>query len=874
VPSLGATFGRGAATTAQWDLANADCITIMGSNMAENHPIAFRFVMQAKEKGATIIHADPRFTRTSALSDLYAPVRAGSDIAFLGGLIRYILHSRRWNDDPFFREYLINYTNASTIVEAAFKDASELDGLFSGWQPEKLSYNLDSWQYSGMDIPATLAEAYVHPSTEDPDKMVEKQRELTRKLPPADPSLKHPQCVYQILRRHYDAYSAEMVERVTGCPKETFLKVAESLLNNAGRERTGAWCYAVGWTHHTTGVQMIRAAAIIQTLLGNIGRPGGGILALRGHCSIQGSTDVPTLYNMLPGYLPQPSAMKPHKTLSRYLEVETPPTGWWHNFPKYAVSLLRAWYGDSAAAENQWRYEWIPKIVADHSQEPMMLAIADGVIRGLLLIGQNPVIGGHNSRLVRSGLKNLEWMVVRETFENETASFWYKSAEAERGVSPPGAGEPLDPAKIKTEIFLLPAALPGEKEGTFTNTQRLIQWHDKVVEPPGDCRSDLWFMFHLGKRLQALYAESKDPKDDPLKNLTWEYASSGAHAEPSADAVLREMNGYTWPGREQIDDFKELKDDGSTACGVWIYTGVYPRADFNHARSRKADGPDGPGTHLDWAFAWPGNRRIMYNRASADSAGKPWSERKRYLWWDEEKQQWTGKDKPDFSSSKPPNYQPDFSQGPLTGTDAHDGKSPFMMAADGKAWLFVPAGLKDAPLPTHYEPVESPILNPMYKQQENPPVKKWQRPDNPYHEVGDPRFPYVITTYRLTEHHSGAIPTRFVPSLAELQPEGFAEIPPELAREKGIANLDWIVISTARGEIETRALVTERLRPFEIAGRRIYQIGMPWHFGWQGYATGDVANVLSAIVGDPNTTIHEGKAFTCNLRRGRVTQRA
>jgi len=582
-------------------------------------------------------------------------------------------------------------------------------------------------------------------------------------------------------------------------------------------------------------------------------------MALRGHCSIQGSTDVPTLYNMLPGYLPQPSAMKPHNTFDRYVEVETPPTGWWHNFPKYIISLLRAWYGDAAGPHNTWRYPWIPKMVGDHSQEPMMLAIADGLIRGLLLIGQNPVIGGHNSRLVRNGLANLEWMVVRETFENETASFWYKAPDPQ-----------LRPDQIKTEVFLLPAALPGEKEGTFTNTQRLIQWHDKVVEPPADCRSDLWFMFHLGKRLKQLYANSSDPRDEALKNLTWDYPTSGPSEEPSADAVLREINGYTWPERKQIEDFKELKDDGSTACGVWIYTGVYPRDDFNHARSRKPDAPGGPGTHLNWGFAWPSNRRIMYNRASADPEGQPWSERKRYMWWDAEKKEWTGKDKPDFSPSKPPDYQPDFSKGPLTGTDAHDGKSPFMMSADGKAWLFVPSGLKDAPLPTHYEPVESPIRNPMYSQQDNPPAKKWPRPDNIYHAIGDPSYPYIITTYRLTEHHSGAIPTRFVPSLAELQPEGFAEIPPELASEKGIKHLDWVVLSTARGEVETRALITERLRPFEIDGKRIYQIGMPWHFGWQGYATGDVANVLSAIVGDPNTTIHEGKAFTCNLRKGRL----
>lgn len=852
MPSLGASFGRGAATTAQWDVANADCVMIMGSNMAENHPIAFRFVMQAKEKGATIIHADPRFTRTSALADIYAPLRAGSDIAFLGGLINYILAHDFW-----FRDYVLNYTNLSTIIQDEFQDTSELDGLFSGWDEETQSYKYSSWQYRGEVVPSSLAEHYVNTG----EAFSEKVRRLAKGPPPCDPTLQHPQCVYQILRRHYAAYTPEMVERVTGCPRELFLRVADTLVQNSGRERTTAWCYAVGWTHHTTSVQMIRAAAIIQALLGNIGRPGGGILALRGHSSIQGSTDIPTLYNLLPGYLPQPRARPWHRTFQQYLEAEQTPTGWWHNFPKYAVSLLRAWYGQQATPDNEWGYQWIPKITGDHSQQPMMLALRDGAIRGLLLMGQNPVVGGHNTHMIRMALPNLEWMVVRETFENETASYWYKSPEVANGE--------LRPQEIKTEIFLLPASLPGEKEGTFTNTHRLIQWHDKVVDPPGDCRSDLWFMFHLGKRLQALYANSADPKDEPIKNLTWEYPTSGAHNEPSAAAVLQEINGYTWPERRQIEDFKELKDDGSTACGCWIYTGVYPTNDFNHARSRKPDGPDGPGTHLGWAFAWPSNRRILNNRASADPDGAPWSEKKRYLWWAAEKQQWEGHDKPDFSSSKAPDYEPDWSH-PQTGMDALSGKAPFIMIADGKASLYVPSGLKDGPLPTHYEPVESPVRNPLYKQQANPVAKKWEREDNPYHQVGDPQYPYVITTYRLTEHHSGASPTRFVPALAELQPEGFAEIPPELAAEQQITTLDWIVLSTARGEIETRALVTERLRPFEIDGRRIYQIGLPWHFGWQGYATGDIANTLSAIVGDPNTTIHEGKAFTCNLRKGRL----
>jgi formate dehydrogenase major subunit len=852
VPSLGATYGRGAATTAQWDLANSDCVMIMGSNMAEAHPIAFRFVMQAKERGATIIHADPRFTRTSALADIYAPVRAGSDIAFVGGLIHYVLEHDLW-----FKEYALNYTNLSTIVDEEFQDTSELDGHFSGWDADAHTYRTQTWQYRGEPMPSPLAEHYVNTGTASS----EVNKRESQGPPPRDPTLAHPHCIYQILRRHFAAYTPEMVERVTGCPKETFLRVAEALTRNSGRERTTAWCYAVGWTHHTTGVQMIRAAAILQLLLGNVGRPGGGILALRGHSSIQGSTDIPTLYNLLPGYLPQPNATQPHTSFQEYVANEGAGTGWWHNFPKYAVSLLRAWYGAEASQVNGWRYDWLPKIVGDHSQQPMMLAIRDGTIRGLLLMGQNPVIGGHNTHLIRMALPNLEWMVVREIFENETASYCYKSPEVERGQ--------LRPADIKTEIFLLPGALPGEKEGTFTNTHRLVQWHDKVVEPPGDCRSETWFFYHLGKRLKALYRDSHDPKDAPLQHLTWDYPTSGPTEAPSAEAVLREINGYTWPAKQQIPDFKELQDDGSTACGCWIYTGVYPRNDLNQARQRQPDGPDGPGTHLGWGFAWPSNRRIMYNRASADPEGKPWSERKKYVYWDPEQGKWVGPDQPDFSPEKPPDYEPDWSRQPV-GMDAHDGRSPFMMMTDGKGWVYVPAGLKDGPLPAHYEPVESPVRNPLYTQQDNPAAKKWERADNPYHDVGDPRYPYVITTYRLTEHHSGAIPTRMVPSTAELQPEGFAEIPPELAAEKGIQNLDWVVLSTARGEIETRALVTERLRPFEIAGRRVYQIGMPWHFGWEGYATGSIANTLSAIVGDPNTTIHEGKAFTCNLRRGRL----
>ena len=710
-------------------------------------------------------------------------------------------------------------------------------------------------------MPSSLSEHSVNTT----ESFSEKTKRMGKGPPPQDPTLQHPNCVYQIMRRHYARYTPEMVERITGCPKETFLKVAEALAKNSGRERTSAFCYAVAWTHHTTGVQIIRSAGIIQALLGNAGRPGAGILALRGHCSIQGSTDVPTLYNMLPTYLPQPQAYKKHGTFDDFVEHERTPTGWWHNFPKYAVSLLKAWYGEHSTRANGWGYEWVPKIVGDHSQLPMTLAMNDGIIRGMLFLGQNPIIGGSNSRLIERGLAKLDWMVVRDITETETAGFWRSGQLVRKGE--------LKAKDIKTEVFLMPATLAGEKGGTFNITHRLIQWHDKVVDAPGDNRSELWFMYHLGRRLKELYADSKDPRDKPIKNLTWDYPLEDARGEPDGEAVLKEMNGRTVADGKLIKSFQKLKDDCSTACGAWLYCGIFPDENTNRSRSRQPDGPDGPGSHLNWAFAWPANRRNMYNRASADGQGRPWSERKKLMWWDAAKSKWDGTDSLDFEPTKAPDYQPDWSKNP-EGMEALDGRSAFIMISDGKASLFVPTGLKDGPLPTHYEPVESPSKNALYSQQDNPVAKKWEREDNPYHPVGDPRFPYALTTYRLTEHHSGATPTRSVPVTAELQPEGFAEIPPELAEELGIESLDWVVLSTARGEIETRAMITGRLRPFTIDGRMVYQIGMPWHFGWSGYATGDIANALTAVVGEPNTSIHENKSLTCNLRRGKLSRNA
>ena len=854
MPGLGASFGRGAATTAQWDLVNSDCVLIMGSDMAECHPIAFRFVMEARRRGATVIHVDPRYTRTSAMSDIHVPIRSGSDIAFLGGLIHYVLEHNLW-----FKDYVINYTNASQIIREEFQDTEDLGGVFSGLDREQRTYQYDTWQYAGHPVQPATAEHHIQSA----EPYSQRLGRLDGRPHETDPTLQHPHCVFQILKKHYARYTPEMVAATCGCSPEQFLRVAQALTQNSGRERTSAICYAVAWTQHTVGTQMIRAASVLQLLLGNIGRPGGGILALRGHATIQGSTDIPTLYNLLPGYLAMPNVIEPHGSLQEYLQAETPETGWWHNLPKYMISLLKAWYGEAAKPENGFAYDNLPHIDGDYSQEPMMLAIHDGQIKGFFVLGQNPAVGGHNTGLIRRGLAQLDWMVVRDGYETETASFWYASPEVQSGE--------MDPRRIKTEIFFLPAAFPGEKEGSFTNTHRLTQWHDKAVDPPADARSDAWFVYHLGARLRELYRGSTEPRDRALLDLTWDYPTVGPAAEPDMQAILKEINGYTWApaasDRRQLRDFAALKDDGSTACGCWLYSGAYPAEGRNLTRNRTPDPDNNPGTHLGWGFSWPANRRILYNRCSADPEGHPWSERKRYIWWDEGRQRWVGYDVPDFPDSKPPDYEPPPNE---KGVACHSGKDPFIMMADGKGWLYAAAGLKDGPLPTHYEPVESPVVNRLYPhQQVNPVAPLFDRPDNRYHPVGDPEHPYAITTYRLTEHHTGGVMTRWLPWLAELQPAGFVEISRELAAEKGIHDGDWVTLSTARGEAEARAVVTGRLKPFHLDGHIVHEIGMPWHYGYKGVARGDIANTLSAIVEDPNSKIHEGKAFTCNLRPGR-----
>jgi formate dehydrogenase major subunit len=821
--------------------------------MAECHPVGFQWVMEAKRRGATIIHVDPRFTRTSAVADVHVPIRAGTDIAFLGGLVRHIIYN-----DRFFRDYVVEYTNAPVIVSEDFRDTEDLDGLFSGWDQETGQYDPTSWLYAGevsVEPSAGKREMYAGEAEgERGEDIVEHER---------DESLEHPRCVFQVLKRHFSRYTPEVVAEICGIEPELFERVADELTSNSGRERTSAFCYAVGWTQHTKGVQYIRTAAIVQLLLGNIGRPGGGILALRGHASIQGSTDIPTLFNILPGYLPQPQAAM-DTTFEEYVGHNTAGAGWWAQFPHYAVSLLKAWFGDAATEENGWAYDYLPRLSGDHSHMTTVTAMADGDVEGYFVMGENPVVGSMHGALHRKGLRELDWLVVRDFAPTETAEFWKVAPEIDRGE--------VRPDDIQTEVFFFPAATHTEKEGTFTNTQRLLQWKQKAIDPPGDCRSELWFTYHLGRILREVYAASDDPKDRPIQDLVWDYPTDGTYDEPDAEAVLREINGYRTDTGEVVEGFSQLEADGSTACGCWIYSGCY--RDGVNQTDRRKPAPEQDWIANEWGWAWPDDRRILYNRASADLDGRPWSERKALVWWDEEAEQWTGHDVPDFPRTTPPDYR----HGPdATGIETIAGNDPFIMQADGKGWLYVPMGLLDGPLPTHYEPQESVFDNPLYAQKANPARIEWNRRDNPYHRpVDDPDFPYVLTTYRLTEHHTAGGMSRWVAWLNELMPELFCEVSPELAAERRLENGGWATVRTARGEIECRVLVTERIRPLRLGKRRdrvVHQVGLPYHWGTHGLVTGDVVNELIGFVADPNVSIQESKALTCDIQPGRRSRK-
>ena len=836
--------------------------------MAECHPVGFQWVMEAKARGATVIHVDPRFTRTSAMADLHIPLRAGSDIAFLGGIVNYILRNEK-----YFREYVVSYTNAATIVSEDFQDADELDGLFSGYDPETATYDPTTWAYEGMQEAAAAGSRLVSGKRTNPEKSSAGGQELggrgvslEHSVVQRDETLQDPYCVFQILKRHYLRYTPELVEEVCGVPPDLFAKVCEAVTANSGRERTTAWVYSVGWTQHSVGVQYIRGAAIIQLLLGNMGRPGGGILALRGHASIQGSTDIPTLFDLLPGYLPMPRAGV-HGNLADYIDSikSDGQKGFWTAADAYMVSLLKAWWGDAATSDNGFGFDWLPRITGDHGTYQTTVDMLDGKVEGYFLLGQNPAVGSANGKLQRLGMAHLRWLVVRDLNLIESATFWKDGPEIATGE--------LRTEDIGTEVFVLPAAAHTEKAGTFTQTQRMLQWHHKAVEPPGDCRSELHFFFHLGRRLRQRVAASDLERDAPLRHLEWDYPLLSGE-EPDAEAVLREINGRHLSGEktgQMLSTFVDMKADGSTAGGCWIYTGVYTNG-INQAARRKP-GSEQSWVAPEWGWAWPMNRRILYNRASADPEGRPWSERKAYVWWDEAAGKWTGHDVPDFQATKAPSFRPEPGVG---GPDGLAGDDPFIMQSDGKAWLYAPSGLLDGPLPTHYEPHESPLRNALYAQQSNPTRQVFSRAENLSNpsppELGSEVFPYVVTTFRLTEHHTAGGMTRWLPYLAELQPEFFCEISPELAGERGLEHLGWATIVTARSAIEARVLVTDRLVPLHVGGRVIHQVGLPYHWGVGGggaVVSGDSANDLIGVTLDPNVLIQESKVASCDIQPGR-----
>ena len=839
--------------TNHWiDFKNADVILIMGANPAENHPVSFRWIMKAKDAGAKVICVDPRFTRSAAKSDLYAPLRSGTDIAFLGGLINYIVQNKL-----YFEQYVRDYTNSAYLVSGDFKMPGELAGLFSGYDPKKRSYDTKSWSFQ-----------------KNADESVMK-----------DPTLQDPNSVFQLLKKHYSRYTPELVSKTTGTPKEKLLEVYKLYASTGKPDKAGTSLYAMGWTQHTVGTQNIRAMSIIQLLLGNMGVAGGGINALRGESNVQGSTDHGLLFHILPGYIPVPSADL--KDLAAYNEKNTPKSkdpqsaNWWQNRPKYVTSYLKAIYGAKATKENDFGYAWLPKL--DPGMNASWLMIFDNMIKGkfkgFFAWGQNPACSGSNSNKVRSALSKLDWMVTTNLFDNETASFW--------------KGPGMDPATVKTEVFFLPAAASFEKEGSISNSGRWAQWRTAAVKPLGQSKPDAEIIHELFQKIKALYAKEGGALPEQLTNLTWNYGfkrADGTIKSIDIHAVAKEINGYFLedvedkpkplkPGEkappppppgtpkkllgkkgELVGGFAQLQADGSTSCGSWIYCQSYNEKGNMMARRVKKD-PTGLGMFPEWAWCWPVNRRIIYNRASCDPAGKPYNLKKAVVYWNPTAVQPTG------ALGAWVGDVPDGPWPPMA--DEKEGRKPFIMRSDGVAAIFG-AGLKDGPFPEHYEPVECPVPENFFSKQMTNPASKVFSDANIKEDVlatCDVRFPLVATTYRVTEHWQTGVMTRNTPWLLELQPRQFCEISVELAKEKNISNGDIIEVSSARGKIDAVAMVTARMKPFKIGDRLVHEIGLPWCFGWHTPGVGDSANLLTPTAGDANTMIPETKAFMVGIAR-------
>lgn len=823
VAALAESFGRGAMTNHWIDIRNADIILAMGSNPAENHTISFKWVMEAKKKGAKLISVDPRFTRTSSVADIYAPIRSGTDIAFLNGMIKYIL-----DNELYDKYYVSNYTNASFLVEPSFKLPSDLDGLFSGYSSEKRVYNKDSWRFQ-VD-----------------DKGVIKK----------DESMNDPGCVFQILKKHVSRYTLEMLEGVTGTPKDKLIEIYKTYASSGHPERSATIMYALGWTQHSVGTQNIRAMAMIQLLLGNIGIAGGGVNALRGESNVQGATDHCVLFHILPGYLKTPKASD--STLRDYNIRNTPGTSeprsanWWANYPKYSVSLLKAFFGDNAYSGNDFGFAWLPKLDDDQNASWLMLfhEMLKGKFKGFFAWGQNPACSGANAGKVRKALTKLDWMVSVNLFDSETSLFW-------RG---PG----MKPEEIKTEVFQLPVSSFVEKEGSLTNSGRWVQWRYKAVEPLGQTKSDGWIVHELHRRVKTLYEKEGGTFPDPVVKLHWPYRVT--ENEIDTITVAKEINGFftvdkvidgkTYKKGTQVPGFALLQNDGSTASGNWLYCGSFTE-DGNMMTRRKKSDPTGLGMYPEWSWCWPVNRRILYNRASVDDSGVPRNKAKAVIVWNGT--EWSGD-------------VPDGGWPPFNNVDKS--KLAFIMQPDGVGSLFGP-GRVDGPFPEHYEPLESPLNNnPFSKSQRiNPAVVLFYERDKLPEDIyaaSDARFPIVATTYRVTEHWETGVMSRRMSWLHEMMPQQFVELSRELAKERGIQNGEKVVVSSIRGEIWAIAMVTHRLKPFTIMGKTVHLIGLPFCFGWQypeDGSAGDSVNLLSPTIGDPNTMIPETKAFMVNLKK-------
>jgi formate dehydrogenase major subunit len=837
------------------DIKNTDMMLIMGGNPAENHPCGFKWAIEAKRnRNAKLIVVDPRFTRTASTADLFLQIRAGADIAFLGGLISYAIENNR-----IAKDYLVHYTNAAFLIKEGFKLPE--NGLYSGFDEASKTYDRSSWNYqeggdmsgrsaAGGPPPAQGASAGGAPATLPPNVAY-------------DLTLQHPRCVFQQLKKHYSRYTPEIVERITGIPKAQFLKAAElftSVRKDGDLKKAATIIYAVGWTQHTFGTQIIRGAAMLQLLMGNVGRAGGGINALRGHSNIQGATDMAGIFDNLPGYLKVPTPAD--SDLAAYLKRITPtsskPGPWdsfnyWSNTPKFAVSFLKALYGDGATKQNDFAFHYLPKVDRNYSWTQIWDNMFRGSVKGLFAFGMNGVMIGPDTQKNIDALKKADWLVVGEIYADETSEFWRAP-----GITPD------EMKKINTMVYRLPCAGFAEKDGSMTNSARWLQWKNAALPPPGDARLDQDIVAQIFLRVRELYKKDGGKFPDPILNLTWPYTDQ---QHPALADLAREINGkaladltdpatqQTVKTGQQLPGFAWLKDDGTTSCGNWIYSGSWTEAGPQLAR-RGTEDPSGLGIYPNWAWSWPANRRVLYNRASCDPEGRPWDPARRQVWWNETAQRWVGNDVPDFKPDSHPK----------------DHMGPFIMNPEGVGRIFGPlTAFADGPFPEHYEPIESPIKNPLHPDQSNNPVVKKLSTSADKYGTTEQGFTVVCTTYRLTEQYHYW--TKNNPMNVQLIPEAFIEIPVELADEMGIRGSEKIKVTSARGTYVAKAFVTRRIKPMTIDGKKVYQIGLPIHQGFRGIAEDEgrnartPANLLSPTVIDPNAYTPEFKGFLVKVEK-------